>query len=125
MRLVSCFAWHINLRVTPVNSRLCFSGKKCPPYKIIILDEADSMTKAAQEALRRTMEKQTKTTRFCLICNYVSRLVSDRAFFIMKYMKFDERKDQIATYVVQKQVAVVGKVLELITPPPSPVIFKI
>jgi replication factor C subunit 2/4 len=64
-------------RQTPRAETIASDGKKypCPPYKIIILDEADSMTQDAQAALRRIMENYARITRFCLVCNYVTRYV--------------------------------------------------
>ncbi|KAG6335916.1 hypothetical protein ID866_3170 [Astraeus odoratus] len=61
------------------NKIKAFAQKKVtlPPgrHKIVILDEADSMTPGAQQALRRTMEIYSNTTRFCLACNMSNKII--------------------------------------------------
>jgi len=57
---ISCF----------VNSKPLFENG----MKFVILDEVDYMTKNAQQALRYLLQNTTNQVRFCLICNYISRI---------------------------------------------------
>ena len=53
-----------------VNSKSLFNQG----MKFVILDEVDYMTKNAQQALRYLLQNYTEGVRFCLICNYISRI---------------------------------------------------
>ena len=66
------------------------------PFKIIYLDECDSLTREAQQALRRTMENYAGTTRFILSCTWSSKIIaptqSRTAVFKFKPLGPDEIK---------------------------------
>ncbi|MFA7707758.1 MAG: replication factor C small subunit [Candidatus Pacearchaeota archaeon] len=78
------------------------------PFKVIFLDEADALTKEAQQALRRTMENYTSTCRFIMSCNYSSKIIdpiqSRCAVFRFKLL---EKKD------IEKRIRIIADGEEL------------
>jgi replication factor C subunit 3/5 len=57
-----------------VESDIMFS-KESSNFKIVILDEADSMTEDAQFSLRQLIMNYSEKVRFCIICNYIHKII--------------------------------------------------
>jgi len=82
------------------------------PFKVIFLDEADALTKEAQQALRRTMENYTSTCRFVMSCNYSSKIIdpiqSRCAIFRFKLLEKKDIEKRIK-YIAEKENLQIGE----------------
>ena len=89
-----------------------------PPYKIIILDEADALTLDAQSALRKVIESSSKITRFCFTCNYIEKMIqpiiSRCVKFRFKPLSIDILSDRLKKIAILENININKKCINQI-----------
>lgn len=77
-----------------INSFVNSTGLFTKGLKFVILDEVDYMTKNAQQALKYLLQSYSKNVRFCLICNYISRIDESlqNEFIRLRFNQLPERE---------------------------------
>ena len=97
-----------------VNSKSLFNQG----MKFVILDEVDYMTKNAQQALRYLLQNFTQGVRFCLICNYISRIDEglQNEFLRLRFNQLPENDiiSFLKTIAVAEKLNITNKSLNLI-----------
>ena len=85
-------------------------------FKIIFLDESDALTNDAQGALRRTMEKYSKTCRFIFSCNYSSKIIdpiqSRCALFRFRPLSSEDIKEFLKKIAVNENLDIEDSALD-------------
>jgi replication factor C small subunit len=88
-------------------------------FKIIFLDEADALTGAAQAALRRTMEKYSRTCRFVMSCNFSSKIIdpiqSRCAVFRFRPLKAEDVERYLKFVAVKEELNIDKEAYEALT----------
>ncbi|EEA05691.1 replication factor C, subunit 4, putative [Cryptosporidium muris RN66] len=94
------------------------TGRKIPPWKVVILDEAEMMTSDAQSALRRIIETSAKNTRFVIICNYINKIIEPLASRCAKFrfqpISFKAQRERLNFICQQENIICEPEVFDIL-----------
>lgn len=87
-------------------------------YKLIILDEVDSMTNDAQFCLRRIMETYSENVRFCFICNFLGKIIpaiqSRCSKFKFANLNTEQISSRLDNIMLEEKIKISAPVMNLI-----------
>jgi len=87
-------------------------------FKLIILDEADAITEDAQSVLRQIMDNYSYNVKFCLICNYIRKIIpsiqSRTICFRFVPLNNNQMKNKIKEICKKENITITKRGLDLI-----------